>query len=61
MKKSAIRLSEYSLDWPDKFKSEKIFLENLIGRFRCGSIQYVGNTAVKGLIASACNRHYIWS
>jgi len=51
MKQAKITLSEYQQDWPEKFESEKQFLLSIIGNYNKGSVEHVGSTAIKGLIA----------
>src|SRR5262245_52582483 len=48
---SPINLSEYNPAWPEIFRMEKLFLENIAGEWLCGGIEHVGSTSVVGLIA----------
>ncbi|MGD1855694.1 MAG: GrpB family protein [Leptolyngbyaceae cyanobacterium] len=46
-----IELSSYDPEWPTRFEAEKRYLANVIGRWRWGSVEHVGSTAVPGLLA----------
>ncbi len=51
MKQASVILEEYDSSWPSKFEVEKEHLLNIAGKWHYGSIEHVGSTAVKGMIA----------
>lgn len=51
MKSAQIILEEYDSLWPSKFEEEKDSLMNVIGQWFFGSIEHVGSTAIKGMVA----------
>ena len=46
-----IKLSHYQPEWPELFEKEKSFLINKVGKYLEGSIEHVGSTSVKNMIA----------
>lgn len=46
-----IELQQYNEEWPTLFERECAFLLDIIGRWLVGSVEHVGSTAVKGMVA----------
>lgn len=46
-----IHLEQYDSNWPSKFESEKLIIEQALGSWISGGVEHVGSTAVYGLTA----------
>ncbi|WP_051234850.1 GrpB family protein [Marinimicrobium agarilyticum] len=46
-----VELEEYNAEWPERFEQERAFLLEIIGTWLVGSVEHVGSTAVRGMVA----------
>jgi GrpB-like predicted nucleotidyltransferase (UPF0157 family) len=51
MSRAQVVLEEYDSSWPEKFEKEKEFLMTVAGKWNFGTIEHVGSTSVKGMVA----------